>query len=565
MTNHLQVKIHTKEEFDKGRSRIFLTDWPEAEKTFHLECISAYENLNDTLREKAIAISNLKQEAFGTSDERKSTLFPEPAHEGTQANSPEPENFEANESDQAKELVAHAAALQSQLKHILNSIPPEKPSKKGHGKRDLKLFAGEGSSACAHEAHAKGDACPECKTGRLSPFKPQQKTVIHSVNLVVVQTYELQSLKCASCDAVTTAKEPDDVKAAYGRYHPSAIAQFANLRYLFGMPSHRLERFTELQGLRVPETTQFRLFEYACRVIAPLYRLLAKHAANGKISFRDDSPNRINELKRRLKKGKNDDELKAISTTVFTSILRDGNRVTLYSTNNLHAGHVIDSLLEMRLDGEPAMLAMADALSANRKHDQKNKAIELNCLVHARRNFAKIAKFYPKEVETMLDLFGDLYGVDAHAKIEKLTMKERLLIHKEKSLVVLNTMMVLAQVEKKKHDEKSTIYAAYQYIENHWPRLIGFIKYEAAPLDNSAAERDVKSAIRYRNNSLFYATVYGAFVGDVLMSVLKTAQNNGINPVSYLSYMLCNSDEVKKSPEQFLPWKLANICQVRAA
>jgi len=564
MTNHLNLKIHTKEQFDKGRDKILSTDWTELEKTFHLECIYVCESLNATLLEKAIAISNLQGEAFGTKDERKGTLFPNKGDLVSTNDDIVPEKNDAEESEDFKELKKQAADVQSKINNILRLNPHKGPIKRGHGKRDLTLFSTTDSIFCKHESHTKGDSCPACKTGRLSRFESQKKTVVQSLNMVVVQMYELESLKCASCDVVTTAREPDEVKVSCGRYHPSAISQFANLRYLYGMPSHRLEKFTSFQGLRVPETTQFRLFEYACRVISPLFRLLAAYAANGKISFRDDSPMRINDLKRRLNKNQEDDELKAISTTVLTSILKDGNRITLYATSNYHAGNVIDSLLEMRTEKEP-MLAMADALSANRKHKKEEYVIELNCLIHARRNFAKLAKFYPDETKEMIDLIGEIYELEKIAKNMNLTPGDRLKFYKHQSLTILNLLMIKVAIGKDSHDKKSSIFAAYQYIENHWPRLIGFIKHAGAPLDNSTAERDIKSAIRHRNNSLSYETEYGAFVGDVLMSVLKTADNCEKNPVEYLSYLLCNAEAVKKSPELFLPWLFESSLQQRVA
>lgn len=557
MTNHLNIKLHSKELADKSRELVSEASWPDENKSFVLECISAYENLSATLREKEIAISNLKTEVFGSHDERTSTLFPDFIE------------LAQDENESTEDATQHCPKNENESKPteprtIFNFADETEKRKWGHGRRNLKLHASVEPIRCKHEAHSKGDQCPACKEGRLSSFKTQQKTVVQSVQLVVVQSFELESLKCATCDVVTTACEPNEVKVSYGKYHPSAIAQFANLRYLFGMASHRLEKYTMLQGLRVPETTQFRLFEYACMAAAPVFRVMAGLAAEGVVTYRDDSWMRVHSLKRRLKEEKIDDELKAITTTVFTSQTFDGKMITLYSTNNLHAGHAIESMLEMRSNKEP-MLAMADALSANRKHSHREKVIELNCLIHARRNFVKLAKYYPDEVKVMLDLFGSIYEVDRHAKNKKYDWQSRLLLHKEHSLVVLNTMMVLVQVAKQKHDGESSIRTAYQYVENHWPRLIGFIKHAGAPLDNSQAERDIKSSIRHRKNSLAYATEYGAYVGDVLMSVMKTADGNGVSPVRYLEHLLQHVEAVKARPGDFLPWCIDDIALDKAS
>jgi hypothetical protein len=44
-----------------------------------------------------------------------------------------------------------------------------------------------------------------------------------------------------------------------------------------------------------------------------------------------------------------------------------------------------------------------------------------------------------------------------------------------------------------------------------------------APLDNNPIERELRTAVRHRKNSLFYKTQAGAGVGDVLMSGVLSA------------------------------------------
>ncbi|RDH41909.1 hypothetical protein B9G39_26195 [Zooshikella ganghwensis] len=74
------------------------------------------------------------------------------------------------------------------------------------------------------------------------------------------------------------------------------------------------------------------------------------------------------------------------------------------------------------------------------------------------------------------------------------------------------------------------------------------------PLDTNRVERALKLAIRVRNNSLFYKTLNGGHVGSVLMSVIHTALQNGINPIDYLTDLQIHAQYVKQSPKQWLPW-----------
>jgi hypothetical protein len=62
------------------------------------------------------------------------------------------------------------------------------------------------------------------------------------------------------------------------------------------------------------------------------------------------------------------------------------------------------------------------------------------------------------------------------------------------------------------------------------------------------------TSVLIRKNSYFYKTCWGAFVGDTLLSIIKTCDLNGINPYDYLIAVQANSEEVEKRPNDWLPW-----------
>ncbi len=60
--------------------------------------------------------------------------------------------------------------------------------------------------------------------------------------------------------------------------------------------------------------------------------------------------------------------------------------------------------------------------------------------------------------------------------------------------------------------------------------------------------------LRYRKNSLFYANEHGAYVGDVLISLIETYRLAGVNPLDYLSSLMENRSAVFADPSAWLPW-----------
>jgi hypothetical protein len=111
-----------------------------------------------------------------------------------------------------------------------------------------------------------------------------------------------------------------------------------------------------------------------------------------------------------------------------------------------------------------------------------------------------------------------------------------------------------AQFAEHKVEPNSGLGAAIQYMINHWEGLTLFLRVEGAPLDNNVCERALKRAIIHRKNSLFYKTLNGARVGDVHMTLIYTAELNGIAPFEYLVALQRHAKEVSERPDNWLPW-----------
>jgi hypothetical protein len=64
----------------------------------------------------------------------------------------------------------------------------------------------------------------------------------------------------------------------------------------------------------------------------------------------------------------------------------------------------------------------------------------------------------------------------------------------------------------------------------------------------------LKKAILHRKNALFYKTQNGAHVGDLFMSLIYTCQLCGANTFAYLIELQQHSDELSRSPQEWMPW-----------
>jgi transposase len=68
---------------------------------------------------------------------------------------------------------------------------------------------------------------------------------------------------------------------------------------------------------------------------------------------------------------------------------------------------------------------------------------------------------------------------------------------------------------------------AFDYLLKRWAALTRFLCVPGAPLDNNVAERALKMILRLRKNSPFYENEHGAYVGDILTSLIEAARPAG--------------------------------------
>jgi transposase len=100
----------------------------------------------------------------------------------------------------------------------------------------------------------------------------------------------------------------------------------------------------------------------------------------------------------------------------------------------------------------------------------------------------------------------------------------------------------------------SSLGAAILYMQKRWAELTLFLRIPGAPLDSNIVERALKKAILHRKAALFYTTLNGARVGDIFMSLIYTAELNGVAPFDYLVALQRHAKEVNEAPGEWMPW-----------
>ena len=206
--------------------------------------------------------------------------------------------------------------------------------------------------------------------------------------------------------------------------------------------------------------------------------------------------------------------------------------IYLFMSGRRHSGENMTKLIEQRSAHLDPMIRMADALSVT--FAVEFEEILSLCLAHARRKFYEIFDYFPGACRIVIDTLAQVYHHDAVTKRDNMTAKQRLNYHQTHSAPLMKVLhqWLTSQLQDQLVEPNSSLAKAIRYMLKHWHGLTRFLEVEGAPLDNNITERALKIPICSRKNSLFYKTERGAWVGDVLTSIIHTCVMAGENPAT---------------------------------
>lgn len=500
--------------------------------------VDAYGYVTELVREKNTSIAELRKLLFGAKTESMDNLFPETPPAAQPEGTPPGEEMPPP-----------------------SGSPPETKEKRkrpGHGRNGAADYRGAERTKVRHDTLEHGCRCPEkgCKGKVYVLSKPGVIVRMRAALPIQARVWELEKLRCNLCSTVFTAKAPEGIGEK--KYDETAAAMIAVLRYGLGLPFNRIEKLEGNGGIPLPAATQWEICDEASKEVKPVYERLSDRAAQGHVIHSDDTPMTILDLeaKRAQPKGeppaeKTLPERSGVFTTGIVSEVEEG-KIALYRTGRKHAGENLKDLVDRRDGALPDPIHMSDGLSRNVV--PSFRAILVNCLAHARRQFVNQVANFPEECRFVIETLAEVYKNDEAAK--GMSPEERLELHKRETKPLMDRLGVWLEDElsEKRVEPNSGLGKAITYMLKRWKKLTAFLEVPGAPLDNNVCERALKKAILHRKNSLFYKTENGARVGDIFMSLIQTAELAKEDPFHYLTELLGHPEAIRTAPDAWMPW-----------
>jgi len=405
--------------------------------------------------------------------------------------------------------------------------------KRRKGRRNLANFENLPVTTQVHELNAAERACPCCGIERKEigtdeswqvEYLPGHFERIHHVR---------KKYACAGCESngnnpqMKTAAKPE-MAIDKGMAGPGLLAYIATSKFSDYVPLYRLEDIFERQGFEISRATQSVWCGDMADLAEPLWELMAERVRASHVVATDDT------IMPMLSKGK---------TT--------NARMWVYVGDDDYPYNVFDFTLNRGRDGPKYFLKdyrqvlLADAYGGYNGVVAGNEITRAGCWAHMKRKVIDAEKAAPEIAQEAVERVRALYAVERQSK--DASVEERLKLRQQQSAPLLAQLRERLLTWKEQLLPKHPMAEAVNYALGQWTELNVFCSDGAVSIDNNVSEREMKRVVLNRKNSLFVGNPRGGRTAAILASLTSTCRRHDIDPQLYLTQLLTNLSQVRKS------------------
>jgi transposase len=393
----------------------------------------------------------------------------------------------------------------------------------GHGPRQQPLLP---RTEVTHVLEPAEQQCPVCG-GALEEMKGQTEdaeevTVIERQFVLV--THRRQKYRCRCNASVVTAPGPPKLRAG-SRYSPEFAVEAAAAKWLDHIPLERQVRIMRREGLEIDSQTLWDQVNTLAYHLEPTYGALGERVLASPVIGADETWWRL------MGSGKEKRWWVWAAT---------GPDAVYYKIQDTRSTRGARALL-----GDYRGVVVVDGYgvyqSLSRAGPQSPGFRLANCWAHCRRKYAEIEANYPEPCGQILDLIGELYGVEqrlprwdplAPEDERAVVLAERRALRQEHSRPITERIRAWALAQ---HPlPRSDLGQAVRYMLELWPGLTVFLDDPRVPLDTNATERGLRGVVVGRKNHYGSRSHRGIQVAAIFYSLFESAKLCGVEPKSYV-------------------------------
>ena len=373
------------------------------------------------------------------------------------------------------------------------------------------------------DVHELDEFARVCDCGsELKEIGAETSKRIERIEINIIVEDVVKKYLCESCGAMAMAKKPNPVldRCILG---PGAIAQIIYDRFACHTPYARLEKKWKDEGLNVSRSVMCETVLKVGRILEPVAKALREEVLSAGLVQSDETE----VLERKGRQGGKKKVRVCLWRspgvgsvyTIFDGKSRDGPRSVI---------------------GDRTCILQSDGASNYQKLG--NGIRHAGCWAHLRRYFHKALKRGDKGAEAPLEMIRKVFRAESELAAQDLEDQALLREREARVRPLVEDFFTWSEVEYDaiRHGRseilpKSPLAKGVTYAHQQKGPLRLFLT-EAAIRDitNNASERDLRSVVLGRKNWLWFGSEEGGQVGAILMSLVHSAKNLGLNPQEYL-------------------------------
>jgi transposase len=386
---------------------------------------------------------------------------------------------------------------------------------RGHGRREQPELPLEEQ---IHVADVSAERCDLCGGG-LSEWSGQfaeSEEVEILERRFVLKKIRRQKYKCECGSCIKTA--PGPLKLFDGaRYSVGFAVHVAMAKYGDHLPLERQVRGMKRDGLLVDSQTLWDQLERLARLLEPVYERLESHVLSQPVIGVDETHWKMLTGKGKKQGGGGK------RWQVWAKAAADAVHYRIEDSRSADAGE--------KVLGDYAGVAITDGYAVYETLKKRGgRFTQANCWSHVRRKFVEVEEQHPGSSAEVLELIGQLYGVEEEARGRP--PDEVLELRREKSKPIV--FAIQSWTYEQEALPQSGLRKAIQYMGGVWEGLQVFLENPNVDLDNNRTERALRGVVLGRKNHYGSKSRRGTEVSALLYSLIESAKLAGAGPHTYL-------------------------------
>jgi len=425
-------------------------------------------------------------------------VFNEPEQESAVSNTES-----ADTDSQDKELVAVPAHQRRRRGRKL--LPEDLP------RIDVIHDLTDDEKVCPHDGHTLREIAD--KVSEQLDIVPMQIQVIRHIR---------KQYACPCCDGyLKTAPKPKQ-PIAKSQASSGLLAYIAVAKYADSLPLYRQSTILSRFGIEMDRTTLANWMVKCGQLVQPLINRIEERLLESPYLHMDESPVQVLNEKGKPAQSKSYMWVRCAGPP--------GNRLILFDYDPSRSSAVPKRLLAgywgaLMTDGYEGYGAVCREQSITR----------LGCWVHARRKFVEANKASKKkqtQAHYAIQLIAKLYAIEK--MLSDATPETKYKTRQAQSRPIIDKLKGWLDEIRPKVAPKTALGKSLHYLDQQWPRLVGYLDDGRYPIDNNPVENAIRPFAIGRKNWLFSASVAGAKASANLYGLIETAKANGLEPYAYL-------------------------------